>query len=347
MIGRLILEDGAVFEGEAFGSEGERFGLVCCYSGTTGHQEMATEPSYLGRIVVFRSPMIGNYGVDDSLFESDRVCVEGIVARELNRAAGSKEAKNFEDFCIERQLLGLTGADTRGLNLHISEKGEQFGLLTTKQGGVKDYMAMIRVLKGPIGGDPDRYRVSGEGLLASVRPGGNKTVLTIDLGASVSFYSLLKSNGLFWRAFGPQIEAAEIKAISPDAVIVTNGPYEPGSLKKTIETISRLAGKVPVLGVGLGGVALGAALGAAPEKMRAGHHGMGFGVTDLRNGECFITSQNHSFTINEGSLSRSGAKVVFRNATDGSLEGFAHEKKRAAGVLFDLKGLELLKDLIS
>ncbi|MFA6451503.1 MAG: carbamoyl phosphate synthase small subunit [bacterium] len=349
MTGKLILEDGTIFTGEAFGSQGERAGLVITYSGATGYQEMVTSPPYLGRLVAFESPMIGNRGATAEGFESDRVCAEGIIVKELSAASGGiRASKSFDEFSRERELLGVQGVDTRALAAHISDNGEQWGLLTTKDSDKKGYLKRLEGIKGRIGGNPDNYRVSGEALLASWRPSrDNRTVVALDLGAGKSFYMLLKKNNYFWRSFGPRMGAKEIMGIKPAAVIVTNGPFAPESLKGTIQTVRELVGSVPVFGIGLGCVVLGAALGASPVRMKCGHHGSNFSVVNLETGRCAVTSQRHSFCLSEKSLAKAGVKMLCRNLDDGTPEGIILKKKNAAGIMYAPSGLETLESLIS
>lgn len=348
MDGRLILEDGSIFEGEAFGSRGERVGLVVAYSGSTGYQEAITAPPYLGRIIVFRYPTIGNSGVTNDGFESDRVCAEGIVVREVSKSPGGSGAvKSFGEFSRERELLGIEDADTEGIAERIAETGEQWGLLTTKDGTKSSYLKRLAELKYPIGGNPDNYRVSGEALLAPWRPGpDNKTVVVLDLGAGKTFYSLLQRDNWFWRAFGPKMTAEEILHIKPAAVIISNGSYAPESLGTTVNTVKSLLGKLPVFGVGLGCVVLGAALGMKPVRMKCGHHGLNCGVREEATGRCMMTAQRHSFNLDEKGMGGAGVKALFRNIDDGSLEGISCAKKRAAGVLFVRRDLSALEKLI-
>jgi carbamoyl-phosphate synthase small subunit len=349
MTGKLILEDGTIFTGEAFGSKGERSGLVISYNSAVGYQETVTAPPYLGRIVVFDYPMVGNCGVSPEAFESDRVCAEGVVAKEISSTPGGQHAtKSFGEFSREREMLGLQGVDTRELTAHLRDSGEQWALLTTKESDKKGYLKRLADIKGTVGGNPDNYRVSGEALLASWRPSSdNRTVVVLDLGAGKSFYSLLKSNNYFWRSFGPRISAKEVMKINPAAVIVSNGPFAPESLKGAVATVRELLGGVPLFGVGLGCVILGAALGAHPVKMKCGHHGRNFSVADLENGRCVITAQRHSFCLNEKSISKAGVKMLYRNLDDGTPEGIILRRKKAAGVMFAPNDLGLLDTLIS
>jgi carbamoyl-phosphate synthase small subunit len=349
MQGRLILEDGTVFTGEAFGSSGERSGLVIFYTGVSGHQELLTDPASLGRIVVFGHPHVGNYGVNEADYESDRVCAEGIMVKELSEAGGGRPgSKSFSEFCADRQLIGLRGINTRALIAHIRERGEQWGLITTRETGAAGYGARLSELKRPLGADPEAYRVTGEALLASSRPSrDNRTVVTLDLGAGKSLYSMLKENNFFWRAFGPRIGAAEISAINPVAVIVTDGPYSTDSLGGAVDTLRLLSGKIPIFGIGLGCVVLGAALGARPVAMRSGHHGPGSVVVNLKTGRPAVAYQHHSFNLDEKSLPAAGAKALFRNVNDGTLEGFINKRKKAAGALFRPADLGLLEAILS
>lgn len=347
MKGSLIFEDGTAFEAEAFGSHGDRAGVAVAFAGGAGFQEAATTPSYLGRILVFERPTVGACGADEAWNESDRVCAEGLVCRELSKSVSDGGGPmSFGRFCESRQLLGLEGAPTREIAAHIRSRGEQWALLTTEESSLKSHLARLALLKTQTSANPDKYRVSGEALLASWRPaGGGATAVVLDIGAGASFYRLLKRHNIFWRAFGPRMSAEEILSIRPDAALVSNGAYPADSLPGTVATIKSLLGRVPVAGIGLGAALVASALGVPLSGMKSGHHGVNIPVANAATGALRITEQNHSVALRAEDLRRRGGETLYVNTIDGSVEGFVHSRKMAAGAFFEPDGLETLQEL--
>lgn len=346
MAERLILEDGTVFEGRLFGTGDETAGLVVFYTGVVGYQEVVTDPANKGRIVVFAYPHIGNYGVNEEDFASPQVQAAGIVIKELSpiysnfRATGS-----FEDFLKKNRLSGLWEVDTRAIVVRLRDKGEIKGIITNSSDSIDKIVAKLK--KMDILPVPDGKPASGSDLVKGAdRQSDAKHLAVIDLGASKGFYEMLAKAGYSWDVFGPKAKAGEVLGKKPAAVVVTEGAFAPEQLKEAIHTVKELLGKIPIWGISLGCVVLGAAAGAKSVKMSCGHHGVNYSAKPLAGGRGEVTVQNHSFNLDEASLAAAGLEVSWRNVNDGSVEGIISQKSAAAGTLFYPLNLNELEGLI-
>lgn len=346
MAGRLILEDGTEFKGEFFGTGDETAGLVVFYTGVVGYQEVITDPANRGRIVVFAYTHIGNYGINDEDYSSPEIQAAGIVIKELSpiysnfRATGS-----LEDFMKKNKLSGLKDVDTRAIVVQLRDKGEMKGIITNSQDSVDKIVARLK--KTEVFSAPDGKPASGAALVKSAdKKTEAKHLAVIDLGASKGFYEMLAKGGYSWDVFGPKAKPAEVLGKKPAAVVVTEGPFAPEQLKDTVGSVKEILGKVPVWGISLGCVVLGAAAGAKTIKIPCGHHGVNYSAKPSIGGRGEVTVQNHSFNLDEDSLSSSGLEVSWRNVNDGSIEGIKSKKVSAAGTLFYPLNLNELESLI-
>lgn len=352
MAERLILEDGTAFEGKFFGTGDETAGLVVFYTGVVGYQEVVTDPANQGRIVVFAYPHIGNYGVNEEDFSSPRVQAAGIVIKELSpiysnfRATGS-----FEDFMKKNKLSGLREVDTRAIVVRLRDRGEIKGMITSSSDSIDKIVARLK--KTEVFPAPDGKVISGAALVAGAdlvksveKKAGAKHLAIIDLGANKGFYEMLAKSGYSWDVFGPKAKAGEVLGKKPAAVVVTEGPFAPEQLKEATNTVKELLGKVPVWGISLGCVVLGTAAGAKHVRMSCGHHGVNYSAKPAAGGRGEVTVQNHSFNLDEDSLSAAGLEVSWRNVNDGSIEGISSKKSAAAGTLFYPLNLDELEGLV-
>lgn len=341
MTGRLILEDGTVFQGEMFGAQAEKAGLVVFYTGVVGYQEVMTDPAYRGRIVVFSYPHIGNYGVNAQDNESPQVQPAAVIIKELSPIYSNFRAEaSLEDFMKKAALVGLKSVDTRSLVVHIRDQGEMKGLVTSSQGKTEELVKKLKKIE--VLPEAGVKFPTGAGLVKAGPP-GKRQLAIIDLGASRSFYAGLAQSGFGWQAFGPKVKAGEILALKPAAVVLTDGPYAPASLTETVASAKEILGQAPLWGVGLGCVVLGLAGGARAVKMACGHHSGNYSVKRPAGGRGEITVQNHSFNLDEATLDQAGLQVSWRNVNDSSVEGIKSKKDAAAGTLFkplDFKELE-------
>lgn len=325
----LLLGDGTLYEGRAFGAERTTaVGEVVFNTGMTGYQEVLTDPSYAGQIVMFTYPLIGNYGINEDDFESDRVQARAIVVREACAVPSNwRSAKSLGQFLAERDIPGIEGIDTRQLARHIRDAGVTMGaigddldhlrarLASTESYGETDFVESVSTATaykwGPEGREP----------MDAEDPSSRPRLAVLDCG--------LKTNILrrFWRAgtrpivFPSSATAEEIMAARPDGILLSPGPGDPRRLGPQIETTRQLLGQRPMFGICLGNQLLCHAVGGRTTKLKFGHRGANHSVRDLETGRVTITSQNHGYAVDGESLTGTAARVTEINVNDDTIEG--------------------------
>ena len=324
--GLLLLEDGTVFEGEAV-APGTRFGEVVFNTSMTGYQEVLTDPSYRGQIVVMTQPHIGNYGTAGELEESGRPWVEGFLARRFTREpSGQHREESLPAYLRRHQVPALEGFDTRALVRRLRERGALRGVVTSERSDLAalaaelaDFPAMSgRALVDEVTCEAP-YQVPAAGSSAG-RPGPHLAVY--DFGIKRNILRSLAERGARLTVLPARTPARDCLALGVDGVVLSNGPGDPEPLTSIIETVRELADSGrPLFGICLGHQLLGLALGGSTFKLKFGHHGGNQPVHDLATGRVTITSQNHGFALAPDSLPAS-CRVTELNLNDGTVEGF-------------------------
>jgi carbamoyl-phosphate synthase small subunit len=312
----LVLADGEVFEGEAFGAPVVGVGEVVFNTVLTGYQEVITDPSYAGQIVTFTAAHIGNYGVTALDDEARRPACRGVVVRDLARRRSNWRSEgDLDDLLARAGIPGITGVDTRRLTRHLRQAGAVPGALGTA--GEATLLAAARSEPGTEGID----------LVASVTcdapyvvGDGPRRVVAYDYGIKSTMLRHLGRLATV-EVVPAKTPAAEVLARDPDGVFLSNGPGDPAAVAGAAETIAELLGQVPVFGICLGHQLLATALGGETYKLGFGHHGGNHPVRRVATGAVEITSQNHSYAVAEGSVE--GADVTHVNLNDGVIEGLA------------------------
>ncbi|MFQ5413466.1 MAG: glutamine-hydrolyzing carbamoyl-phosphate synthase small subunit [Phycisphaerae bacterium] len=332
----LALEDGTVFTGHGFGAPGTRCGEVVFHTAFTGYQEILTDPSYTGQIVAMTYPLIGNYGVNADDVESSRLHAAGLVVRELARVpTGDGDTMRLEALLADHGVVGIQGIDTRALTRKLRVHGAMRGVITTE---LDDPAACVRravATPSLVGADlvqavaPDHCFDWSEGV--DVAAGGPKhhaprrgLVVVIDCGVKHNILRYLVTAGFRVHVVPPTARADAIRERKPTGVLVSNGPGDPAAVPYAIDLLKALLGRVPVFGICLGHQLLGLALGGTTYKLKFGHHGANHPVRNAATGRVEITSQNHGFAIDTGSLIAAGATPTHINLNDDTLEGFTH-----------------------
>ncbi len=323
MLATLALEDGTVFSGESFGATGERWGEVVFNTGMTGYQEVLTDPSYCGQIVVMTYPLIGNYGITKEDFESKSAYVRGFVVREeCKQPSNWRLSETIDSFLKKEDVIGMSGIDTRALTRRLRNFGAMRGVIST---GEVDVRALVERAK-------NCPQLSGQELVPVVAtreiytcPGAGYRVVLIDFGAKLNIIRCLQERECEVVVAPPDTTSEIIMALNPDGIVLSNGPGDPTDVPYAINTLRELVGKKPILGICLGHQVLGLAMGARTYKMKFGHRGANHPVKDLATGRVYISSHNHGFSVDEDSMKGLDIYVSHRNLNDGTVEGLKHK----------------------
>ena len=333
----LALEDGSVWWGEAFGDGSPASGEVVFNTAMTGYQEIASDASYNGQIVVLTYPLIGNYGTFERASESRRPWVEGLVVRELVDTCRA-DTTDLHAYLRSYGVPGLAGIDTRALVRRLRAKGTLRGAIvqvpphrTQDPDVAREAVAIAKAIP-PLAMKP--LVVESTGLERQL--GSGPKVALLDTGVKENQIRCLVQKGATVKVFPATAMAREILSWSPDGIVISNGPGDPAAIPQiaaTTRTLLDAAGTrgamraLPILGICLGHQLVGRAIGATTSRLPFGHHGANHPVQDLRTGRVVITSQNHEFQVDEASIpSDSGFEVSARNLNDGSVEGLAHHR---------------------
>ncbi|MDQ3646421.1 MAG: glutamine-hydrolyzing carbamoyl-phosphate synthase small subunit [Actinomycetota bacterium] len=346
----LVLEDGTVFTGVAFGAVGTVTGEVCFNTGMTGYQEVLTDPSYHGQIVCMTAPQIGNTGVNLADDQSARPWVRGFVVRESSSLTSSWRAEGtLPDYLERAKVPAVAEIDTRRLTRHLRSRGALRGTLSSENLTADEAIDLARTSPSLVGLDLARevttkgpYRWNEETLkarsaggfaagaeaapatagLTDLEPGARRyRVAAIDLGIKHNILDLLVASGFDVTVLPATATAADVMATGCEGVFLSNGPGDPGAVSYAIETVRELLGRIPVFGICLGHQILALALGATTYKLPFGHRGSNHPVRSIHRPRIEITCQNHGFAVDAPSLDRTAARLTHVNLNDGTVEG--------------------------
>ena len=334
---RLILEDGALFEGESFGSSANAIGEVVFNTSLTGYQEIATDPSYRFQIVVMTYPHIGNYGIEQKVEQSDEPQVAGFVVRDaIAEPSNAQSQMSLAQYFERNRISALQGIDTRALTRHIRDKGAMRGMITTQvERSVDDIVAEIRRAPSMSGLDLVQRVTALRPYPFDAQPSEKKKrVAVYDFGVKRDILRQLVNVGCEVTVYPATTHADEILAQNFDGVLLSNGPGDPEPVTYAQDNIRHMVGKVPIFGICLGHQLLGLALGGKTYKLKFGHRGGNHPVKDLRSGRVEITAQNHGFSVDPDSLSENDVEYTHINLNDQTLEGFRHRREPVVAVQY-------------
>ncbi len=345
----LALADGSLWPGWAFGAPGERTGEVVFNTSLTGYQEVLTDPSYHGQIVVMSQPHIGNYGTNLEDNESQRAWVAGFVVRSASPVASNWRATGSLDaYLCHHGIAGISGVDTRALVRHIRTQGAQNAALSSVDPDPERLVALARAAPDITGLDlardvtcPESYHWSYDdargyetlGLVSSNGDGPRFHVVAYDFGLKRNILRLLAAHGCRVTVVPAGTPASEVLALKPDGVFLSNGPGDPAAVLYGIAAVRNLLGRLPMFGICLGHQILGLALGGTTYKLKFGHRGANQPVKHLASGRVEISSHNHGFAVRAESLPP-GVEVTHVNLNDGCVEGLRAAALRAFGVQY-------------
>ncbi len=319
----LALEDGLVLRGRSVGAEGQAVGEVVFTTSTTGYPEVLTDPSYAGQIVVMAFPMVGTYGVDSVWAESRRPFLRGFVVRHASPYTFHWAGRTtLSEYLRRWGVVALEGVDTRRLIRHLRTGGLRRGVLAVGQHDPEELVERARRV-------PDLSEMD---LVSEVCPpapvvfpGSGPRVVVVDCGAKMGIVRELVDRGCEVVVVPHRFTAAEVFALQPDGVVLSNGPGDPARLQEVAAQVRILWGRIPVFGVCLGNQLVAMAAGARTFKLPFGHRGSNHPVLEVDTGRVRITTHNHGYAVDEESLRGTGLRVTHRSLHDGTVEGLAHE----------------------
>lgn len=338
----LVLRDGSVFEGLGFGAPAEATGEVVFNTGMTGYQEILTDPSYAGQIVLFTYPLIGNYGINQDDFESERIRPTAIIVKEVCEVPSNwRSAYSLPEYLADKGVPGIQGIDTRALTKRIRSAGVTMGMITQDEPSI----ALERLRSAPDYGDREFVSEVSTKLPYSWGPGGRQAVTApiqegqlslavIDCGLKYNILRRFSALGVRSTVFPYDVSAEQILEFEPDGILLSPGPGDPVRLEKVVKTAQELIGRRPLFGICLGNQILAQAVGAKTYKLPFGHRGSNHPVKDLEDGSVTITSQNHGYAVDPDSVTSTDAKVTQINVNDGTVEGIAIANAHASSIQY-------------
>jgi len=331
----LVLENGSIFEGYSFGADIETYGEVVFNTSMTGYQEILTDPSYAGQIVVPTYPMTGNYGINDNDFESKRIQVSGFVVREECEEPSHYQSKmTIHEYLAENGIAGIHGIDTRAITRLLRSCGVMRGIITCEK-TPQQALAEIKMKPDYSNTDfvqkvssPVSYDWQAEKYNESVY-----NIAVLDCGLKFSILRKLSALNCSLKVFSCDTPAVEILKMNPDGVLLSPGPGNPELLGYIVDNVKILAEKKPIMGICLGNQLIGRAFGAKTFKLKFGHRGGNHPVKELANDRIHITAQNHGFALDPDTVSN-GLEVSFINLNDGTVEGVRHKELPIFGIQY-------------
>lgn len=319
----LLLEDGSVFYGNAFGVKGTTSGEICFNTGMTGYQEVFTDPSYYGQVVVMNVVHVGNYGVKADEVESDYIKIKGLICRNLEKQYSRKLADgNIEDYLVQQNIVCIQGVDTRALVAHIREKGAMNCIISSEIFDIDELKKRLKETPS-MGGLELASVVSTKAPYTKGDENSPIRVAVLDFGTKQHILDCMVERGAFVKVFPAKTPAEVLKEFNPTGYFISNGPGDPAAMDYAIETIQEiLEEKKPTFGICLGHQLLALANGISTFKMHHGHRGLNHPVKNLIKNSCEITTQNHGFGVDPESLAKNpNVEVTHINLNDNSIEG--------------------------
>ncbi|MBQ8358130.1 MAG: glutamine-hydrolyzing carbamoyl-phosphate synthase small subunit [Clostridia bacterium] len=329
---KIIFEDGEVYYGYGFGADGDRVLEIVFNTSMVGYQEILSDPSYTDQAVVMTYPLIGNYGMCDDDYERGVSTIGALIVREYNGIPSNfRSTQALGDEMKKYGIAGIYGVDTRKLTRSIRDKGSRRVLITGADVPAEQGVTVLRAAMVPADAVA---RVSVKSVRRAEADHERFHVVAIDCGMKENIVRSLNRRGCTVTVVPFDTPAAAIEAYAPDGLFLSNGPGDPTDAEPVIETVRALRGKYPIFGICLGHQILSLAYGATTYKLKFGHRGGNHPVRDLETGKIEITSQNHSFAVDEKSLAATPLTVTHINLLDGTVEGVECKKDRAFSVQY-------------
>lgn len=317
MEAKLILENGVIFYGRAFGHLKDSIGEVVFNTGMTGYQEILTDPSYYGQIVTMTYPLIGNYGINLDDMESKTPKVKGFIVREkCSNSSNFRSELELEDYLKQNKIIGLEGIDTRALTKILRNNGTMKGIITLEDVNYEDVKSKVEAFSNRDAVKTvtvkEKYVIEGIG----------KHIAIMDFGIKQNIIRSFTKRNCKVTVFPYDAKAENVLSINPDLIFLSNGPGDPEDLTSVIENIKKLIGKKPIVGICLGHQLLALSLGGKTAKLKFGHRGCNHPVKDIEEKKVHITSQNHGYYVD---ILPENMEITHVSLNDGTIEGMKHK----------------------
>jgi len=333
----LLLEDGTVFHGRAAGKIGTSSGEICFNTGMTGYQEIFTDPSYFGQMMVMTNVHIGNYGAKHSDTESDSIKINGLICKHFNVPHSRQLAdQNLQDYFEDQGLVGISGVDTRAIVRHIRSKGAM-NCIVSSEVLEMDQLRKLLEQTPSMDGLELASQVSTKEAYTFGNPDAPLRVAALDYGIKQHILHCMSDRNIFVKVFPAKTAIEDLEAFQPNGYFISNGPGDPAAMGYAVDTTRKLIelGK-PLFGICLGHQLLALAADIPTFKMHHGHRGINHPVKNLITGRCEITSQNHGFGVSQEAIEAAGERVEVThvNLNDQSIEGLRIKNKPAFSVQY-------------
>ncbi|MEJ2628225.1 MAG: glutamine-hydrolyzing carbamoyl-phosphate synthase small subunit [bacterium] len=336
----LLLEDGKIFKGKGFGSQGTSIAEVVFHTGMTGYQEIFTDPSYKGQMVLMTYPHIGNYGFNNEDFESTQPHIAALIVKEACKIPSNhRSTETLDSFLHKYNIIGMEDIDTRALTRHIREKGSLKAIISNTEHDIPtlkklldkhppiqdiDLVSQVTIDKPYTWKQKADSKWYYENIISSNKE--SFRVITFDFGIKQNILKLMSSLNIQVELVPASTPAESIIDMNPDGIFLSNGPGDPQRVSYAVKNIKELMAKFPMFGICLGHQIMALALGGTTFKLKFGHHGSNHPVKDLQSGKIEITSQNHNYAVEPKSLEKIGFEISHINLNDNTVEGMVHRE---------------------
>lgn len=332
----LILEDGTIFYGKSFGKIGTTTGEICFNTGMTGYQEVFTDPSYYGQVVIMNNVHIGNYGINEDEVESDSVKVKGIIGRNLEEQYSRFAADNsLQEYFEKQNIVAIDGIDSRALVIHIRNAGAMNCIISSDNDDVEELKRILEKVPS-MDGLELASEVSTKESYFLGNENSNIRIAVLDYGIKKNILHCLTERGAYVKVFNAKTTFEELEEFKPDGYFISNGPGDPEPMAYAVKTVKKILEiKKPFFGICLGQQLLALASGVATYKLHHGHRGLNHPVKNIITGKCEITTQNHGFGVEADSVMKNeNIEITHVNLNDETIEGIRLKDRPAFSVQY-------------